>query len=126
MRSSRLQTWVDAHFFEIVPLLAVIGCVRWTFHPVSLISISIAVIPAICGAFGCYFWAIYLRKPAPLTWFILGFFPVLPELYLLGWHKGLLHAKRIAGPPPLDCPRCGMRLLPSARCPNCDWTRTEA
>ncbi len=119
--------WIDKHFWQIVPILAFIGCIRGSFYTDSALGLFFTIIPFICGSIGCYLWALYLRKSSQGIWLILGLIPALPVLYLLGWHRAYSKAKLDFGPLPVDCPRCGMLIAKSGRCPNCNWhqERTE-
>lgn len=116
-----LQTWTDKSFAPTVVILAILGSATLTVVPSSFVSIGIELVLRLCGAAGCFLWAVYLRKTSPGIWLILGLVPFLPELYLFGFHRGRRRA-RLPLEAPADCPRCGMFLSGGRSCSNCQWS----
>ena len=121
----RLQNWIDNHFFGIVPILVIVGCMRWDPPSDSLLGGLQWIAPFLCGSIGCFFWALYLRKDSPAKWIVFGLIPYLAPVYLLGWHRAHLRAQRAADASPPDCPRCERRLSGAGRCADSDGNHPQ-
>lgn len=120
----KIERWIDARFHSVVPPLALLGCITVSsYGGTSWIAGSIFLSLRVAGAIGCWLWAIYLRKKKPELWLLLGVIPILPQCYLLGWHRAKRQESRESEqPPPLDCPRCGTFMgVGASGCPNCRW-----
>jgi hypothetical protein len=123
----KIERWIDARFHSVVPPLALVGCITVSsFGGASWIAGSMTLFLRVAGAIGCWLWAIDLRKKKPALWLLLGVIPMLPQCYLLGWHRARREGNRESEQsPPLDCPRCGMFMdVGASGCPNCSWKAT--